>query len=148
MLTKLDVRVYEMDHILRTPDLLSKIRSLTLNSYSGMNKALNAFQEEMQFRSIRAKAITGYFFNDMICWALFAQDEKADIHAFNGEGICFQLYVLPTFRRRGFGTQLLSVATVLAGQEKLKVYDDNSPEFFHRHRTNILMESIYDSSSS
>lgn len=145
MFQPLDIKVFGMDQIVRTPHLLSTCRTLSLGWGSGMNRALSAFESVMLMRAIEARGLIAYLDTIPIGWALLSKDELTDTTFFNPTlGFCFQVYVRMDLRRKGFGSQLLNKATQLAGSEKIRVYEDNTPGFFNRHmKDNSTIKSIY-----
>lgn len=154
MLASLDVnhfniKVFDMDEVLRNPVLLDTVRKLTLSPSSGMNTALNHFQFYMAERPIQAKAIIAYYGVDSepIGWALYSTDPATDQCRYNPEpGICFQIYVLPRFRKRGVGSKLFKKATELAGSTTIKVYYSDAPVFFSKNKeySNHKITDIYE----
>lgn len=135
------LKVFEMDDVLRTPELLKTVRRLTICSTSGMNHALDRYEIEMNSRKIEAKAIIAYQYFPYVetfgvGWALYARDPVTDVYRFKPEkdSICFQIFVDKLYRRRGIGSRLMRKAVELAGENKLKVYEWDAPEFFETHQ--------------
>lgn len=143
---ELNIKVVEMDEIIRSNELLATVRRLSLGGYSGMNVALNAFIRDMLLRSIDAKAILMYNGEEAVGWALYSRDVATDHWRFNANdgSICFQVYVNPTYRRMGIGSRLMKAAISLSKGAVIKVYESDAPAFFALHKDQAEnLQNIY-----
>lgn len=123
------IRAVEMDVILRNANLLSTVRRLTIDSGSGMNMALNYYQTLIQSRSVNAHGVLGYHGSLAIGWALVTRESDRFSFKERAGHACIQVYVLPTFRRKGVGCALVKSATELY-EDTFNVYHWSNPEFF------------------
>lgn len=136
MLSKLYIIVVEMDNVLRIPELYEAVRALTISRSSGMNHALNGFEDVMEERSIDAKAVIAYLNGVPVGWALLSSDPATGHYNFtSNKSLCFQVFVNPIYRRMGIGSKLLSKATEVADEQEMKVYESDAPSFFRLHRS-------------
>jgi GNAT superfamily N-acetyltransferase len=113
---KFDFEVLDFNEIIKNEEVMSKLRRLTLCSYSGMNQELDLFENLIETRSIQAKAITAHHDNVMVAWALLSQ-EKSNFYFSSGngfiperDGVLFEVFVHPLYRRKGIATSLMILA--------------------------------------
>src|SRR4051812_27984209 len=119
------ISILPMDQVLRSSNLLSTLRNLTLRKgrypLSGMNKLLNQFLETKKTRSVNAVAIIARINKIAVGWALLAE-ESTDFQntSFNkSQGMLFEVFVNPEKRRLGIGSEILETAKLMAGSKKL-----------------------------
>lgn len=134
----LTVRAQGINIVAKQPDLIAKLRKLTLAPYSGMNFELNWMLEEAQERFVDCYILLGYVSDELVSWALLSKEDSDFVfcnapNGFKGsDGWMFQVFVSPDYRRRGIGSELYKAAQKLAGDETLCVcpWDDRSSGFY------------------
>lgn len=138
----LNISVLSLSEIADNNDLISKIRDLTLNPYSGMNWELDNLLPQTKYRDVNCKAILCYFESQMIGWALLSQ-EPSDFGFYNSDGFdpkrdgaLFEVYVRPDYRRFGVGTKLLEKAREIADGINLCIcpHDYKSTAFYNNRQ--------------
>lgn len=148
-LFSLKIKTEDFDIVATKPELLKKLRELTLHSYSGMNYELNHLTDSAKTRSVNAKILLAYYKRELVGWALMSR-EKSDFyfqHAYNGfdpsEGTLFEVFVNPDYRRQGIGGALMKAARKKAGSTRLCVclWNYQSERFYQNfdHYKNVKM---------
>ena len=128
----IEYKIIEMDTILKDPNLLATVRSLTLHSYSGMNGALDYLQAIIQSRPVRAHGILAYEGDQPLGWSLVTR-ESDQMYFKEQEGCaCAQVYVKPAWRLKGIGKKLIRMAEELSKDSILSVYAHDNMSFFGR----------------
>jgi GNAT superfamily N-acetyltransferase len=139
-LLSLTVRVEDFNLVAQKPDLLKKLRSLTLHCNSGMNHELNQMLRIINTRPVQCKIIMAFSDRQMVGWALLSR-EKSDFcftRSYSGfdpkQGALFQVYVDPKHRRKGIASHLLKVARKRTGATPLCVcpHDYSSDSFYEK----------------
>jgi|SRR5271166_698649 len=134
----LTVRAVDFNLVAKQPDLVAKLRELTIASYSGLNYELNRMLKDVEERSVNCKILLAYRFKELVGWALLSK-EDSDFHFsheiphFRGtDGWMFQLFVNPKFRRQGIGSELFKLAEKLIGGDPICVspWNDASSQFY------------------
>lgn len=134
----LKLYVAEFNEVVKNPEFLKKLRSLTLHPFSGMNHELNHMEINAKSRDVNCKIITAYRRRVLVGWALLSQ-EPSDFHFARsysgfepGQGILFQVYVAPEWRRKGIGSEMIKVARKKCEGLKLCIcpWDDQSEGFY------------------
>jgi len=139
----LKIHVIKMDEIVRDPELLATCRTLSHGGSSGMNMALNYYEQLIQSRSVDAMGCFANYQQSCIGWALVTR-ETDNFHYRPATGtVCFQVYVHHTYRRNGVGTALLKKAKSLVPTENLMVYGTSGHYFFNAHLKEGLCRSVY-----
>lgn len=126
------IRVEDYNDIVNKPELIKKLRKLTLNHFSGMNHELDSFEKITQVRKVECKIILAYVKNELAGWALLSKEPST--YCFSKSlkgydptyGILFQIYVNYVYRRQGIGSELIKVAKRKAGPYKLCICPWNS----------------------
>lgn len=134
----LTVRITDFNLVAKRASFIQQLRSLTLYSGSGMNHELNHLLVSAKTRMVNCKIISAHHHGEMVGWALLSK-EATDYHftrsnAFNPkQGVLFQVFVNPAFRRKGIGTALMKAAKRKAGTSKICVcpWDYVSEGFFN-----------------
>lgn len=111
----LSVRIADFNMVARSPNFLNKLRSLTLYEESGMNYELDHLTQSAKIRPVKCKVITAHHSREMVGWALCSQEASNFPFTFtNGydpsQGVLFQAFVNPLFRRKGIGSMLIKTA--------------------------------------
>ena len=130
-----------MNVVIKTPDLLKQLRELTLNNYSGMNGELDAYENTIRFRKIKARALIASLEKRIVGWATLSKEPsnfsfKNTNTCFNSDmGYLFEVFVDPAHRRKGIGTSLLNRAKLLTFGRSLCVcpHDERSNAFFDKN---------------
>lgn len=134
----LKIRTEDFDNVVEKPELLNKLRTLTLHPGSGMNHELNHMIRNARIRSINAKVILAYRKRELVGWALLSR-EKTDFtfaRSFSGytpeQGTMLQVFVNPDYRRQGIGSALVKAARKKAGPMQLCIcpWDNRSEKFY------------------
>jgi GNAT superfamily N-acetyltransferase len=127
---QVQLQVIPINQVISSPELLKIARRMTLDAWSGMNKALNMYELYAPTRTIDATAIFAVYHQEYIGWCMLTAE---------GDGLCFwardnylctHTFVRPDYRRLKVGTKLMDKALELASQRKVKVYSGNEPLFF------------------
>lgn len=144
----LTIRVEDFNLVARKPQFLRVLRNLTLHSTSGMNHELNELLRRAQTRKVNCKIITAHHNREVVGWLLLSKEQTDYCFTrscgYNPSmGILIQVFVNPSFRRKGIGTNLLKAAKKKAGTTKLCVcpWDSTSHGFyekFNKYRTEKL----------
>lgn len=134
----LTIRVQDFNVVATDPTLLRKLRGLTLHSRSGMNNELNYLEEQVRSRKVDCKILTAFWKMDLVGWALLSQEPSKFTFANSDgyspdQGILFQVYVNPDFRRKGIGSALIKVAKRKIGKSRLCIcpWDYRSESFYN-----------------
>lgn len=131
--------VKDFNNIMTNPNLLKKLRTLTLNPGSGMSNELNNFTWIVKERPVNAKAILAYKKEELIGWALLSKEPSAYCFNFQlgftpADGTMLQIYVLPEHRRTGVGSRLIRRAKQQSGQSTLCIVPWNpTSEAFYKN---------------
>lgn len=136
-------RIVDMDTVVKNQDLLATARSLTLSPRSGMNRALDAYQELVKERSLEAKAIFAYYKDLPVGWIIVTKE--ADGFSFqpvDGQA-CLQVFVKPDFRRHKIGTKLVQLARQIYPEDQINAYAHNNYDFFNPLISQGLCKNIY-----
>ena len=136
----LQIRVQEFSEVLKTPQFINKLRKLTLDHCSGMNHELNHLIKDSSYRPVECKIMHAYKKKTLVAWALLSK-EATDYkfgYAAKGfqpsQGVLFQVFVHPEYRRQGIGSELVKVARRKAGAARLCFcpWDRASDNFYER----------------
>jgi GNAT superfamily N-acetyltransferase len=139
MLT-LKVRTMDFNVVAHQPELLAELRKLTLSPYSGLNHELDRMLEDVKNRSVNCQVLLAYRFSTLVGWAILSK-ENTDFHfhrsssGFNADnGIMFQVFIDPSYRRQGIASELYKKAQQLTNGEVLHVcpWDEKSTNFYVR----------------
>ena len=136
----LTVRVVDFNLVAKQPDLLAKLRKLTLAPYSGLNHELNQMLKDVQERSVNCKILLAYRFKDLVGWAILSKEDtdftfSETLQGFKKEdGWMFQVYVDPNQRRQGIASELYKMAQRRIGNDVICVcpWDNNSSGFYNK----------------
>lgn len=139
MLT-LTVRTMDFNLVAQQPELLAKLRKLTLDPYSGLNHELDRMLEDVKTRSVNCQVILAYRFSNLVGWAILSKETTTynfmrSGDGFNSEnGVLFQVFVDPEYRRQGIATEIYKKAQQLANNEILHIcpWDTRSHYFYEK----------------
>lgn len=135
----LTIRVKDFNIVAKQPELLAKLRSLTLHKYSGMNYELNKFMNIIQTRPVDCKVILAYVKEELIAWSMLSREQSefafpsSNGAGFNaGKGVLFEVYVTPTHRRKGIASMMMKIARRKVNGTKLCIvpWDEASNRFY------------------
>ena len=137
MLT-LTVRQVDFNVVAQQPELLAKLRVLTLSPDSGLNHELNRMLEDIKTRPVKCQVLLAYRISTLVGWAIVSKETTEynfmrSATGFNAEnGVMFQVYVDPAYRRQGIATEMYKKAQQLANDEVLHIcpWDDRSTNFY------------------
>lgn len=128
----------DFNEIVHEKELLNELRRLTLTPSSGMNYELDRIIHFSKERPVKAQALLAYRHKELVAWAILSEEPSNYFYnngGFNPEdGVLFEVYVQPSHRREGIGSQLINKAKNLVGDKKLCVcpWDGNSHCFFSK----------------
>jgi GNAT superfamily N-acetyltransferase len=137
MLT-LTIRTTDFNVVAQQPELLAQLRKLTLDAFSGLNHEMDRMLEDVKTRPVKCQVLLAYRFSTLVGWAILSKETtnyrfmRSDT-GFNSEnGMMFQVYVDPAYRRQGIATEIYKKAQQLAKDELLHVcpWDNRSTEFY------------------
>ena len=130
-----DFKVLDFNQIIKDKVILSNLRRLTLCSYSGMNQELDMIQDAVEVREVNAKAIMVYHEQNMVAWALLSR-EKSNFQFCSGtkfdpekDGVLFEVFVHPEYRRMGIATKLMFLAKEESGPLSFCVAPHDGPSY-------------------
>jgi ribosomal protein S18 acetylase RimI-like enzyme len=133
----LKIRVEDFNSAAQKPELLAKLRKLTLHPYSGMNYELNWMLKETLHRKVNCQVLTAFRNRQLVSWALLSKEDTdfSFMNSPNGfrstDGSMFQVYVHPDYRRQGIASELLKVARRKAnGRLCICPHDFGSRKFY------------------
>jgi len=135
----------------RNRELMLSLRKLTLDQYSGLNKEMNNLECFLRMgRKTDAKVLLAYKDDHLVGWALMSREESAwhydfinrnGLHCqkkFNaGNGILFEVFVHPDYRRQGVASRIMKKAKLVANGTRLCVipWNDVSLDFYKNFKT-------------
>lgn len=134
----LTIRVVDFNLVAKQPDLLAKLRELTLAPHSGLNFELNRMLKDAKERTVNCKVLLAYRFSDLVAWAICSKEDSEFVfcdaeNKFRGtNGWLFQVFVKETHRRQGIASELYKTAINLVGSDTLFVcpWDNKSYHFY------------------
>jgi GNAT superfamily N-acetyltransferase len=137
-LLTLTVRTADFNLVARQPELLAELRKLTLSPYSGLNHELNRMLEDVKTRSVNCQVILAYRFRKLVGWGILSKETthfsfSRSYEGFKSEnGMMFQVFVDPSYRRQGIASEIYNKAQQLANNELLHVcpWDVRSISFY------------------
>ncbi len=131
------IHVEDFNLVAQKPDLLQKLRKLTLHPYSGMNHELNSLLRTVQHRKVDCKILMGFRSRKLVGWAILTREDsdfcfRNSPNGFRStDGSMFQVYVHPDYRRQGIATELIKVARRKAnGRLCICPHDSRSQQFY------------------
>jgi len=143
-LLTLTIRTMDFNLVARQPELLTKLRKLTLDPYSGLNHELDRMLEDVKTRSVNCQVILAYRFSTLVGWAILSKETttynfmRSNTGFSSEHGLLFQVYVDPTYRRQGIATEIYKKAQQLANNELLHIcpWDERSTKFYLKFDSN------------
>lgn len=142
-LLTLTIRVQDFNLVAHQPELLAKLRDLTLSPYSGLNCELDRMLEDIKERPVQCQVITASRFRKLVGWGILSKETTTfafsrSLQGFNAEdGLLFQVFVDPAYRRQGIASEIYKKAQQLANNEVLHVcpWDTRSTNFYVKSTT-------------
>jgi len=136
----LTVRTVDFNLVAKQPDLLAKLRKLTLNTYSGLNHELTRMLNAVEERTVNCKILLAYRFNDLVAWAILSKEDTdfvfyETMDGFKKEdGWLFQVFVDNNHRRQGIASAIYEKAASHIGGDTICVcpWDNNSHQFYNK----------------
>ena len=133
----LTIRSLDFNLVAKQPDLVAKMRELTLAPHSGLNYVLNRLLKDVQERQVNCKILLAYRFRELVGWAILSKEDTDffynDEGGFHGEdGWMFQVFVNPSARRTGIGSEIYKTALKLVGLDIIHIspWNDVSYKFY------------------
>lgn len=139
MINDLVIRVEDFNSVITKPDLLKKLRKLTLYPFSGMNQELNKWEKLVKTRPVNVKILLAYKLRGLVGWAILSH-EDSDCTYESGQtfratdGVLFEVFIDPNHRRQGIASELIKVARRKAGLYRLCIvpWDEASDKFYEK----------------
>lgn len=134
----LTIRTLDFNLVAKQEDLVAKLRELTLAPHSGLNYELNRMLKDAQTREVNCKVLLAYRFKELIGWAILSK-ESTDFFfrdsggGFDGtDGWMFQVFVDPSHRRDGVGSEIYKTALKTVGSDVIHIspWNDTSYKFY------------------
>lgn len=137
----LSVKIEDYNVVSKKSLFMSKLRKLTLHSSSGMNHELNELEKIIKTRSVKCKIVTAYFDRKLVGWALLSREPSnfTFVNTYSNynpsQGVLFQVFVDPLFRRKGIGSALVEAGKKYIGSNCLCVcpWDNRSDKFYAKY---------------
>lgn len=138
-LLTLTIKSEDFNLAVKDPSLLKQLRKLTLHCYSGLNHEIDNLLRTMRAREVKAKVLLAYSGKELVGWALMSR-EPSD-YTFpkkegfkEGDGVLFEVFVNPAYRRQGIATEIVKVARRKAGPYRLCIcpWDQQSQLFYSK----------------
>lgn len=134
----LTIRAHDFNLVAQQPELLKKLRKLTLHPYSGLNKELDTLLRFTRQRPVKAQVLLAYSQNKLVGWALFSKEPSEVTYTYSEEpfkptdGVLFEVYIHPDYRRQGIASELMMVARRKAGPYRLCIapWNEQSRNFY------------------
>jgi ribosomal protein S18 acetylase RimI-like enzyme len=134
------IKVEDFNSIVKKPNLLRKLRNLTIRPSSGMNFELNSLEKDAESRTIKCKILMAFSNRKLVGWAMLSK-EPSSFPFFNTEyapnfGTLFEVYVDPNHRRQGIASALIEKSLNISGTDRLCVcpHDPQSTGFFNKYK--------------
>ena len=111
-LLTLSIQTLEFDQVAERPNLIKKLRHLTLSPYSGMNNELDWMLEEVKKRPIQCHIFLAFRSKELVGWAFLSKEDTDFSFAHSGRGFnaidgrLFQVFVDEKHRNQGIASEL------------------------------------------
>jgi len=145
-------KIVDFNKIANHPEMIRKLRGLTLHSHSGMNCELNNLMKLSKARKVNSEIFLAFVKTQLVGWALYSNESSKvvftsydDGDQFNsGYGSLFQIFIDPKFRKMGIGTELVKIAAKKSNNRKICIcpWDNLSTKFFSKFN-NLKMKKVY-----
>lgn len=140
----LTIRVLDFNLVAKQPDLLVKLRKLTLSPSSGLNHELDHMEVNAKVRAVNAKIILASRFNNLVGWGLLSKEDSnfnfpaTYDHFRSANGHLFQVFVNPEYRRQGIASEIFKKANDLVGDEVVHIcpWDNAGYHFYSKFNVN------------
>lgn len=141
----LTIRVQDFNLVAKQPDLVEKLRELTLSPTSGLNFELTRMLKDAKQRAVDCRIILASRFGNLAGWAILSKEDTdyPFAKAYNGfrseQGYLFQAFVSEPVRRQGIGSELMKTAFNLAKGQTVFVcpWDERSEGFYYNFEDGI-----------
>lgn len=140
--TTLTIRMEDLNVSFKKPDLIRKLKKLTIRPTSGMNHELNNLLRVSASRPVDCKILIAYQNRKIVAWSLLSK-EATNFEFSNSEGgfksqfgLLFQIYVDPLHRRKGIASALLRKAQRLTNGQRICIcpHDMKSENFYNKFK--------------
>ena len=129
--------------VAKHPSLLAQLRKLTLERFSGMNYELDRMTMDAEDRTVNCEIVLAYLEEELVAWALVSKEStnfcfvRSQMGFSSDNGILFQVYVNPNYRRLGIASELFKKAKEIFKDENFYVcpWDQSSTGFYTKHNT-------------
>lgn len=144
----LTIRTLDFNLVAKQPDLVAKLRELTLAPHSGLNYELKRMLKDVETREVNCKVLLAYRFKELIGWAILSKENTDFFYnpkgGFKGDdGWMFQVFVNPNARRTGIGSKIYKTALKIVGNEVLHVSPwSNASDAFYAALPNINRKDL------
>ncbi len=134
----LTIQNLDFNLVAERPDLVEKLRELTLEPRSGLNHELNWMLKAAPNRKINCQILLAYRFDKLLGWALLSKEDTdfcftRSYEGFNSEdGWLFQVYIDPAHRRQGIASELYKRALKITQNDTVCIcpWDEQSAGFY------------------
>jgi GNAT superfamily N-acetyltransferase len=138
-LFSLTIRALDFNLLPQHPELVKQLRKLTLHPYSGLNKELTLLFRLMESRPVQSQILLAYRNQKLVGWALLSKERSYMVfsnthsHFEPEDGMLFEVFIHPDYRRQGIGSELMKVARRKATPYRLCVapWDAQSRGFYN-----------------
>lgn len=137
----LRIQTLDFNLVAKQPDLLQKLRQLTLNPLSGLNYELNRMVQDAEHRFVDCKILMAYRLRDLVAWGMLSKEStdfffSNDTPSFDARrGWLFEVYVGEEHRRKGIASELYKTALHAVHGEMMFVcpWDHKSEAFYRKN---------------
>lgn len=144
-LDNLVIKVRDFNLLLQDDLMIGQLKEMTLyrgEKMSGMTYEIDQFRKIALTRPVKAKALLAYYEDKLVGWALLSREQSDFMNRdcvynkewFNPEehGCLLEVYVEPSFRRKGIGKKLVKIARKKASPYPLAFvpWDHTSSKFY------------------
>jgi GNAT superfamily N-acetyltransferase len=109
------VHVESFNTVVTKPEMMQRLRKLTIAPYSGLNHELTTLTKISKTRKVNCDILTAEKNGTIIGWAILSNEDSSywfkSTDGYKSHfGTLFEVYVLPEYRRQGIASELIKVA--------------------------------------
>lgn len=143
----LSIRCIDFNSAVCDSELLGQLRKLTLRPESGLNYELDVLGALAKLTKVNAYILTAKRNKELVGWALLSKESSTfpfPVHdGYNSnQGVLFEVFVKPDWRRQGIASVLLEKAKRIVGKTALCIcpWDEKSTNFYKNFKKyNMVM---------
>jgi GNAT superfamily N-acetyltransferase len=138
----LTIRVVDFNLVANQPDLIGKLRLLTLGPTSGLNYELDWMLKEAITRHLDCKVFLAYRFRSLVGWGLLSKEDSnfeftegsLDSVFRKQDGYLFQVFIEPGHRRQGIASEIFQAAQKIVKEDTFCIgpWDNASYHFYSK----------------